>query len=245
MPRTTGRFHLEGKPIDFELVRKKSVRRNILVRFEEDGRMKVTAPLRASHRDVKQVLSGMHDQIAELRRQVREINRGVTPVRYRQGAQHSYLGRSYPLIIDRRPGTRPHVTLRADHIEMTVPEWGESAVRDALMGWYRSQAKEYCAERMGAIAGRVRWLRGIPWSLRIRRMRRSWGTCSATGVITLNPLLMKAPPQYVDYIIAHELCHLVEHNHSPAFYRLMDRIMPNWEVLSRALNERSHLYLRW
>jgi hypothetical protein len=245
MNRTTGRFRLQGKPIDFDLVRKKSVRRNILVRFEENGRMKVSAPLRASRRDVRLVLSGMHDEIAELRRQMREINRGVNPVRYRQGARHYYLGRSYQLDIYRRPGIRPHVVLRASHIEVHVGRWGGEAVRDALLHWYRNQAQSYCAQRMFEVASRARWLRRIPHEMRLRRMKRSWGTCSAAGVVTLNPLLMKAPPQYIDYIIAHELCHLVEHNHSPAFYRLMERLVPNWDVLRHALNERSQVYLRW
>ncbi len=241
----TGRFRLEGENIDFDLVRKKSVRRNILVRFEENGRMLVTAPLRASHREVKRVLSGMHDQIADLRRQVREQNRGLIPVRYRQGARHYYLGRTYRLDIHRCAGVRPTVFLRTHHIEVHVGEWGEDAVRDALLAWYRQQAQPYCNQRMLMIASGAPFLRGIPWRMKLRRMKRTWGTCSTSGVITLNPLLMKAPPQYVDYIIAHELCHLVEHNHSPDFYRLMDRIMPNWDALRHKLNERSQLYLRW
>lgn len=245
MQRTSGRFRLEGQAIDFDVVRKRSVRRNILVRFEEDGRMKVTAPLQASHRDIRLVLTGMRDQIAELRRQTREIHRGLTPVRYRQGARHYYLGRTYQLDIYRRPGIRPHVILRASHIEVHVGAWGEDAVRSALLDWYRRQAQAYCSQRMFQIASRARWLRGVRREMRLRRMKRSWGTCSASGVITLNPLLMKAPPPYIDYIIAHELCHLIEHNHSPEFYRLMDRLVPNWEVLRHALNERSHLYLRW
>lgn len=245
MIRTTGRYRLDGKEIGFDLVRKKSARRNILVRFEEDGRMKVTAPMRFTPRDVRFVLTGMHDQIAELRRQVRAMQRGLTPVRYRQGARHYYLGRTYQLDIHRRPGIRPHVILRANDIEVHVGEWGEDAVREALLDWYRRQAQAYCSQRMFQIGSRARFLRGIPYDMRLRRMKRTWGTCSSAGSITLNPLLMKAPPPYIDYIIAHEMCHLVEHNHSDAFYRLMDRLMPNWPVLRHALNERSHLYLRW
>jgi len=238
-------FLLDGREIDFDLVRKKSVRRNILVRFEDDGRMKVTAPLRTSHKSIHLVLSEMHDQIVDLRRQVRENNRGVAPVRYRQGAKHGYLGRTYSLDIHRNGGTQAHVKLRTDVIEVHVREWGEEAVQEALWGWYRSQAREYFWERMQMFAAETRWLRGVELSLHLRRMKRSWGTCSSSGLITLNPLLMKAPPRYVDYVIAHELCHLREHNHGPAFYRLLEKMVPNWEVLRRALNERSHIYLRW
>jgi predicted metal-dependent hydrolase len=241
----TQRYLLDGREIDFDLVRKKSVRRNIHVRFEDDGRMKVTAPLRSSSKSIHLVLSEMHDQIVELRRQVRERNRGISPLRYRHGARHYYLGRNFNLDIWRNPNTQPRAVLRADHIEIHVREWGEDTVRDTLLRWYRHQAQLYFYQRMLLIASRAWWLRGVALTMQLRRMKRSWGTCSTTGLITLNPLLMKAPPQYVDYVIAHELCHLREHNHSPAFYRLLDKLIPNWETLRSALNERSHVYLRW
>jgi len=239
------RYFLDGREIDFDLIRKKSVKRNIHVRFEDDGRMKVTAPLRSSSKSIHLVLSDMHDQIVELRRQVRERNRGLSPIRYRQGARHYYLGRSFLLDIRRETNTNPCVALRTDRIEIHVREWGEEAVRDTLLQWYRNQAQLYFYQRMLAISSRAWWLRGIYPALQLRRMKRSWGTCSTSGLITLNPLLMKAPPQYVDYVIAHELCHLREHNHSPAFYRLLEKLIPNWETLRTALNERSHIYLRW
>jgi len=245
MSLKTERYLLDGREIDFDLIRKKSVKRNIHVLFEDDGRMKVTAPLRSSSKSIHLVLSDMHDQIVELRRQVRERNRGMSPLRYRQSARHYYLGRSFLLDVWREPYAIPHVALRTDRIEIHVREWGEDAVRDALLNWYRHQAQLYFYQRMLTISSRAWWLRGISPVLQLRRMKRSWGTCSISGVITLNPLLMKAPPQYVDYVIAHELCHLREHNHSPAFYRLLEKLIPNWETLRSALNERSHIYLRW
>jgi len=242
---TTERFRLEGREIDFDLERKKSVRRNIHIRFEDDGRMRVSAPLRSSKKSIHVALSGMHDQIAQLRREVRERSRDIPSVRYRQGAQHLYLGRRYPLEIWRGCGLRPLISLRSDRIEVQLGEWGEEAVRDALLAWYRCQAAGYFSMRILQVAARARWLRGVPFELRLRRMKRSWGTCSSGGTITLNPLLIKAPPPYIDYVMAHELCHLRQMNHSADFYRLLERLIPNWQTLRNALNERSHIYLRW
>ncbi len=245
MNLSTERFRLDGMVIDFDLIRKRSVRRNIHVRFEDDGRMRVTAPLRASKKSIHLVLSDMHDQIVELRKQVRLINRDVQPVRFRQGSRHLYLGRTYTLDIRRDQHTTPHVVLRSDHIEVHVREWGEAAVREVLWKWYRKQAQAYFWQRMCLISTSAKWLAPVPFQLKLRRMKRSWGTCAVTGMITLNPLLIKAPPQYVDYVIAHEMCHLLEHNHGPRFYRLLEKLIPNWEILRSALNERSHIYLRW
>ncbi|HMB59618.1 MAG TPA: SprT family zinc-dependent metalloprotease [Xanthomonadales bacterium] len=245
MSLKTEHYFLEGKKIDFDLVRKKSVRRNILVRFEDNGRMTVSAPLRSSRQSIHLVLSDMHDQIVDLRRQVRERNRGLAPTRYRQGSRHLYMGRTYTLDVWRDANTRPMVVLRSDRIEVHVSEWGEETVRETLWRWYRKQAGNHFSQRLDHIAGSVSWLRNKHFELHLRRMKRSWGTCSTKGMITLNPLLMKAPPKYIDYVIAHELCHLREHNHSPAFYHLLEELIPNWDTLRSALNDRSHKYLRW
>lgn len=69
------------------------------------------------------------------------------------------------------------------------------------------------------------------------RCRRTlWGSCSASGKITLNPQLVKAPRDCIDYVILHECCHLMEHNHSERFYRLMGQVMPEWEDVKKRLD---------
>jgi len=71
------------------------------------------------------------------------------------------------------------------------------------------------------------WLSEVP-PFRLLVMRTQWGSCSPAGELLLNPHLVKAPRPCVDYVLAHELCHLKEHNHSPAFYRALSALMPDW-----------------
>ena len=74
-------------------------------------------------------------------------------------------------------------------------------------------------------------------------MKRTTGSCSRSGLITMNPHMVKAPPFLVDYVIAHEVCHLQEHNHGPGFYRLMSELYPQWKA-ARAQLRRDWLIYR-
>jgi hypothetical protein len=81
----------------------------------------------------------------------------------------------------------------------------------------------------------------LPWTTtaptwRMVEMQTQWGSCSPEGAILLNPHLIKAPICAIDYVLLHELCHLVEHNHSPRFYGLLDRFMPDWRSVKERLD---------
>jgi predicted metal-dependent hydrolase len=72
--------------------------------------------------------------------------------------------------------------------------------------------------------------------LRIRAMQKRWGSCSASGLILLNLKLIQVRKPLIDYVITHELCHLKEHNHSRAYYQLLDRVIPDWQERRKELN---------
>src|SRR5690554_7939176 len=68
-------------------------------------------------------------------------------------------------------------------------------------------------------------------------MKKQWGSCSNKGNLMLNPHLVKAPKECIDYVILHELCHIAEHNHSERFWRLLTQVMPNWKEVKAKLDE--------
>ena len=67
-------------------------------------------------------------------------------------------------------------------------------------------------------------------------MKVQWGSCSPAGRITLNPHLVKAPRECIDYVLLHELCHLRHHNHSTRFYKALDANMPHWRAVKQRLD---------
>jgi predicted metal-dependent hydrolase len=98
--------------------------------------------------------------------------------------------------------------------------------------WLRHIAKIYLPERARRIAEKYRF---NPGQVRIRNQKTRWGSCSASGNISLNYKLMKYRKELIDYVIIHELCHLKEMNHSPRFWKLVECLIPEYKPLKREL----------
>lgn len=148
--------------------------------------------------------------------------------RFVSGETHVYLGRQYRLKVSKASASNVKLIGRYFRVQHFDPG-DASAISTLLQGWYLRHASELFAQRA------KHWLSECPAlsppmapNFQIRHMSRRWGSCSKKGTITFNVDLIKVPLQYIDYVIVHELCHLKVHNHSPAFYRLLTRCMPDW-----------------
>jgi predicted metal-dependent hydrolase len=146
------------------------------------------------------------------------------------------------LKVKKQSGPEPSVKLIRGQICVETGSREAAAVRKCLAGWYRNRANDIFTRRLGEITERVGWLRQPP-SWRLVRMKTQWGSCSPAGTILLNPHLVKAPRECIDYVISHELCHLREHNQSPRYYRLLSNLMPEWEPVKARLDEMAVLFL--
>lgn len=148
--------------------------------------------------------------------------------RFVSGETHVYLGRQYRLKVAKAPVSDVKLIGRYFRVKHSDP--GDSAgISDLLRDWYVRHASALFAARAAHWLSECRALSlsEVP-TLLVRPMTRRWGSCSKKGNITLNVDLVKVPLIYIDYVIVHELCHLKIHNHSPAFYRLLTRCMPDW-----------------
>jgi predicted metal-dependent hydrolase len=148
---------------------------------------------------------------------------------YVSGESHRYLGRQFRLKVNSTADAE-HVKLSGGriHIHTHHPKDADH-VRGLLAGWYRSHA----VARFDVAVNKAMPLfkkHGIARpSVRVQRLRKRWGSCTAKGTILLNPDLIQAPGHCIDYVVVHELCHLVHPDHSSAFYKLLDRTMPEWK----------------
>lgn len=209
-------------------------RRSIGLYLFPDGRIELRAPQGCPPAEAEAFLHSKLEWLLHKRRQLR--TRPVAePPRFEEGGEHPYLGQRYPLRLRYGPAGGEQ---RGGAIVLRLrrPE-DPAAVEQALLGWYRGQAHALFPQRLQACHRDMAHL-GIPLPpLRIRRMRSRWGSCSSRGNVNLNLELIKHPLACIDYVICHELCHLLEFNHSPRFYALMDAVMPDWRERREGLRQ--------
>lgn len=236
------RFYYGDEQIAFERALRSPAIRRVLIKIHPDCRVVVSAPESADEDVVMAAVKKRARWIYEQLRRFREQLAHVTPRQYISGETHYYLGRRYLLKVVEAPSQVQGVKLLRGRLEVSVRSKSAEKVRELLADWYRVRAKEVFAKRLDALLEQALWATQRP-PLRILTMQTQWGSCSPNGRMTLNPHLVKAPRECIDYVILHELCHIAEHNHSDRFYRLMGQVMPNWEKTKQRLDERAVCFL--
>lgn len=149
-----------------------------------------------------------------------------TPVRkYVGGETHLYLGRQYRLKINL--DETESVKLKAGFIEVDTKD--KARVKDLVIEWYLHNARIKFKSIAQPLIERFKRFDVEPSSIVLRDMPTRWGSCTPKGKIILNPELVKAPKACIEYVIIHELCHLVHHDHTQKFIDLQTKEMPDWE----------------
>ncbi len=230
------RFAYGDEVITFSLRRQASrTLTRVAIHVEPDASVLVDAPDTAPLADV---LTAVKKRARWIRQHVgaaRARLAHVLPREYVSGESLHYLGRRYRLKVIVNAEAAVKASMRGAFITVTAPENTPTTIKSALDTWYRQRARELFADRLAAVAAPLRWVKQLP-PTRLQYMTVQWGSCSPSGRITLNPLLVKAPRECIDYVLLHELCHLLHHNHSPKFYRTLDRHMPNWRAVKDKLD---------
>jgi len=147
------------------------------------------------------------------------------------GETHLYLGRQYRLKTINEP--IESVKLKGAYIEVTTPD--KTRTEALVKAWYLAHAKVKFQQLATPLIERFKKYQVAPSSLVLREMPTRWGSCTPKGKIILNPELIKAPKICIEYVIVHELCHLVHHDHTQKFFDLQTREMRDWEKWKQRL----------
>jgi hypothetical protein len=159
----------------------------------------------------------------------------LPPFEWREGATLPYLGRDVLLSVTRAAAVP---RLEAGRLQLPAAANTPARLRDATLAWLKGSALALYRERAGMLGRRG----GLPvHEVRLSSARTQWGSCTAGGRIRINWRLAHFPLTYVDYVIAHELAHLVEMNHSRAFWRVVGSMYPEYQTARTFLRRRGHL----
>ncbi len=207
----------------------------VAVTVRPDLTVSVRAPIGFSVEQVQAAVLRRAAWITRALRQFDQFHPLQPPRRYVPGETHRYLGSQLRLRVE--AGEANSVVLQHGYLLVRlVGEPVADAIRPLVIGWFRERAQAIVGERLVACMKRphVRDLTVPQWTL--RDMPTLWGSCSRTGRLSFNPELVAAPVECIDYVVCHELCHLIERHHGPAFWGLLTDVMPDWrerrEVLS-------------
>ncbi len=153
--------------------------------------------------------------------------------RYVGGETHLYLGRQYRLNIS--IGETESVKLKGKFIEVSTSS--KAKVKDLVNDWYLRHARTRFPAIASPLIDKFKKYQVTPSSIVLREMPTRWGSCTPMGKIILNPELIKAPKGCIEYVIIHELCHLIHRDHTQRFIDLQTREMKDWKKWKTRLEQ--------
>lgn len=215
--------------IDFEYeVIRRPRRRTASISVRRDNAVVVIVPSRLPQRQIEQIVRSKAHWIQSKLRFNEAAREKHRPKEYISGESFAYLGRNYRLKV--ADGKIVPATLQQGRIHVSVPHEltgndREQHIIRELTAWYQGHAVKRLQEKTARYAEQM----GVtPAKIGIKAYRSRWGSCHKDGRIYFNWRIIMAPQSVVDYVVVHELCHLVHHNHARDFWKLVETIMPSY-----------------
>lgn len=214
------------------------VRKRAAIEVSPDLTVTVKVPKGASDAAIRSAIRRKARWIVRQQRLFSDLLPRTPKRRLVSGESHLYLGRKYRLRVEGHAGS-DRVALSAGYLHVMISAAPTAAKRAALLrSWYLVHARRVFRERLAACLQHPVFRRIGDVHLIIRRMTRRWGSCTARRNLVLNTELIRASRGCIDYVITHELCHLIVPDHSRKFTNLLDRVMPDWRDRKRQLERR-------
>ena len=228
-----------SRRIEYTLIQ--AVRASVLFQALPEGGIRVYAPKAMHLRDIDDMVRQRAAQLEDMQRSVNQRvqeDRRAHPVT--EGATILIEGEPHAIRLSR--GRRVSGSVEAGELHLTLPRPESDAdVRAAIRSVLSARALERIRQRIEYYAPRI----GVqPNRVAIRDQKSRWGSCSSKHNLNFNWKLIMAPPQALDYVVVHELCHMHAFNHSPKFWALVERYMPDYKAWKKWFDlHRDEMYL--
>ncbi|MGD6958429.1 M48 family metallopeptidase [Rossellomorea aquimaris] len=214
-----------GETIQFEIIYKN--RSTIGIYLDVYGHIEVHAPKGTPDESVIRLLEDKWGVILQKSREMKDRLNGPQEKVYDHGEPFLYLGNSFPIqVLQNQEITKDHVLFDGKTLRIQVKELEDERIQQALKRFYYKQCKALVEK---SIAVQQRHFKTKPRSTRITDSQTTWGTCDGRRQLTFNWKLSMAPRDVIDYVVVHEMCHMVHLNHDRSFWRLVGKIVPDYK----------------
>jgi predicted metal-dependent hydrolase len=227
---------------NFDYIIERTRRRTVAIYIDPQRGVVVRAPKRASDREIRGFLLKKAPWILRMLVEVQQRAIEMPSHTYLDGDIFLYLGEPLTLrmaLMSEGGATRKSgVNILGQYLVVSLkPGIPSDKVSDILRKWYIARARELLNERVLFYSAELNLM---PNKIAIRNQSRRWGSCSSKGNVNLNWKLVMAPSAVLDYVVAHELCHLRYPNHRPEFWRLLVSVMPDYGEQRQWLKKNGH-----
>ncbi|HEX2985462.1 MAG TPA: SprT family zinc-dependent metalloprotease [Caproiciproducens sp.] len=208
--------------MEYEVIRTR--RKTIAICIGRNGGVTVRVPLHAPNSLIERFVGEKYDWIVEKSNQMARRDAQRRSFQFSDGEYLPFLGSCYPI----KSGS----AAAFDGTSFFVPQEENSALRTQIIDLYKKLAEQVILPRVAEYSEKTGW---VPEHVRIGSAGTSWGSCSGKNRLNFTWKLVAAPLEVIDYVIVHELAHLVEHNHSVRFWRLVEQAIPDYRESRRKL----------
>ena len=200
-------------------------RKTLGITVHPDRSTEVKAPIGSSIEKIEQKVLKRAAWILKQQDHFLAFEPRNTVRKYVSGESHLYLGRQYQLLLTE--SDKEVVKLTGRYIEVSTSKANNA--EQMLESWYSEKSRAWFHKIAEPLIERFKKYEVEPKKIEIRKMQHRWGSCSTKGRILLNPELIKAPRACIEYVVIHELCHLVHRDHTQAFFDLQQKEFPEWK----------------
>lgn len=219
------KFKHEAQIIEFTVEYRK--RKTLEIRIEPPDNISVIAPKRASEKDILRVVETKANWIVKKLSELKEIEKLKKNKEYVNGESFMYLGRNYSLeIIIDDTVSKPITKLYQGKFYIATNTRDQDKLKESMKIWYYDKSLEKTLERVEHFQS---YFSVKPNSIKVKEQKKRWGSCTSKRDILINWRISMAPADVLDYLVVHEMCHMVHMNHSSDFWNLVERIIPDYK----------------
>ena len=239
-------FNYEDKILDVDIIYRK--RKNISIKITPKDRIQIIAPHKVPIKILKETIEKNSSWILSKLNKFKNMDDSFLKIDYVDGEIYYYIGKPHYLKIikDKNMQNKKnynYISIKEEYIEIRTNNWDGEYLKESLKKWYKLKSEEIVMDRLAYLREQSDYFRKIePNLIKVKEQKKIWGSCNSNKNIYINSKISMLPVEAIDYIIAHEFCHILYMNHSKDFYASVEKIIPNYKEINLWLKKNSYKF---